>query len=344
MEIQVHYLISGHTGFKGAWLTMLLSQRGHQVSGVALDPVPNSLFEKARVQGFLSNDIRTDIREYESLEKIIHVIQPDVVIHMAAQAQVRDSYKYPELTIETNVMGTLNMLRAVGNVKSIKTHLVVTTDKVYKNTNQLHGYSENDPLGGSDPYSTSKAMADLLIQSWVASYPGIPTAVARAGNVIGGGDTSTERLIPNLISAYSSNKIPTLRFPNSVRPWQHVLDCLNGYVMLVEDMLVSGTGGEWNFGPAESEVHSVSKVAEIIGEKYGAIESWQLDKKENPHEAELLLLNSYKAKSRLGWSDKLDFEDSVNWTTDWYKGVEAGRDPQSLTFSQIEEFEAIGKN
>ncbi|MFZ4497882.1 MAG: CDP-glucose 4,6-dehydratase, partial [Candidatus Nanopelagicales bacterium] len=230
----MHYLVTGHTGFKGAWMTMWLTSQGHQVSGLALDPEPGALFETAKLHPLLAHDIRADIRDSANVMDALRVTAPDVVIHLAAQPLVRESYLNPRWTFETNVMGTMNVLEAVQQTPSVKTQLIITTDKVYRNVNQVAGYVEPDPLGGDDPYSASKAMADLLTHSWVTSFGGPPTAVARAGNVIGGGDVCKDRLIPDVIAALASGKAPVLRYPNAVRPWQHVLDCINGYLMLVD--------------------------------------------------------------------------------------------------------------
>ena len=224
----MHFLITGHTGFKGAWLSMLLHARGHTVSGISLQPETNSLFIQANVQKFLERDIRCDINESSKLTSYFNETKPDVVIHLAAQALVRESYNNPITTFETNVMGTLNVMKASQQLRDLKGQLIVTTDKVYKNMNKTSGYVESEALGGQDPYSASKAMADIAAQSWLSSFDNPPTAIARAGNVIGGGDICADRLIPDLIQSYSNGSKPKLRAPNSIRPWQHVLDCLNG--------------------------------------------------------------------------------------------------------------------
>ncbi len=245
----MHYLITGHTGFKGPWLVLLLLSRGHQVSGLALNPDDGSLFQRAGLTEHLVSDFRVDIRDAEATAAAVKAAAPDVVVHMAAQSLVRESYRNPRYTYETNAIGTLNVLEAVGATPSVRAHVVITTDKVYRNVDQEAGYVETDPLGGDDPYSASKAMADLLAQSWIRSFPGVPTAIARGGNVIGGGDVSHDRLLPDLVAAYADGRAPQLRFPRAVRPWQHVLDCLNGYLVLA-DALLTGSGlGQWNFGP-----------------------------------------------------------------------------------------------
>ena len=335
----MHFLITGHTGFKGSWLSLLLRERGHQVSGIALDSEVDTLFKTADVGTFLENDIRCDIRNSMELESHFKAINPDVVVHMAAQSLVRRSYDEPMTTFDTNVIGTINVLKASQQISRLQAQLIITTDKVYKNFNKVEGYTEAEALGGNDPYSASKAMADLATQSWIASFENAPTAIARAGNVIGGGDICADRLIPELVNSYRSGLAPQLRAPNSVRPWQHVLDCLNGYLSLV-DSLISGSGeGVWNFGPDEKQVRTVGDVCKIAAAAWGVQNKWEQDSSEHPYEASLLLLNSDKARTKLGWYDKLNFEESVSWTMNWYKNVQSGNDPLEETLRNIREFE-----
>jgi len=336
----MHFLITGHTGFKGAWLSLILRQQGHLVSGISLKPEAGSLFEQAEIGKFLENDILCDIRESAKLSGHFKEVNPDVVIHLAAQALVRESYKNPTDTFETNVIGTINVLKASQQISALKAQLIITTDKVYKNISKTAGYLETDALGGQDPYSASKAMADIAAQSWISSFKNPPTAVARAGNVIGGGDVCADRLIPDLISSYSSGVVPKLRAPNSVRPWQHVLDCLNGYLMLVDAVIQKNADGAWNFGPDEKQSKTVADVANIAGAMWGVEKSWENDLGNHPHEAAMLMLNSNKARADLGWSDKLSFEESVKWTINWYKNVSAGSNPLEETLKNIREFES----
>ena len=336
----MHYLITGHTGFKGAWLSLILHQRGHLVSGVSLNPEVGSLFEQAGIEKFLQNDIRCDIRESAKLSSHFEQINPDVVIHLAAQALVRESYKNPRDTFEVNAIGTLNVLNASQQISDLRAQLIITTDKVYKNIGKTSGYVETESLGGQDPYSASKAMADIATQSWLSSFENPTTAIARAGNVIGGGDVCADRLIPDLINSYSTGLTPKLRAPNSVRPWQHVLDCLNGYLMLVEALMNDQAEGAWNFGPDENQSKTVADVAAIAGGVWGVEKNWENDLGNHPHEASLLMLNSNKARRELGWSDKLSFEESVKWTIDWYKNVHNGNDPLEETLKNIKSFEA----
>lgn len=334
----MHYLVTGHTGFKGAWLTTWLSLSGHKVSGISLDPDAESLYSKANLSEFITNDFRIDIRNADETIAAIKQIQPDVVFHMAAQPLVRESYLNPRFTFETNAIGTLNVLEGVAKAKSAKAHIVITTDKVYRNVNRVAGYKETEPLGGDDPYSASKAMADILTHSWITSFPGVPTAVVRAGNVIGGGDSSRDRLIPDLINSFSSGKSPILRYPNAVRPWQHVLDCLNGYVGISDYLLSGGNESKFNIGPDEESFVTVGEVANLVGKLWGSDKTWILDEGENFHEAGLLALDASLARTTLGWADKLKFENAIKWTVDWYKQIEIGNSPRTTTENQVENF------
>jgi CDP-glucose 4,6-dehydratase len=235
-------------------------------------------------------------------------------------------------------MGTLNVLEGVSNTKSVKAHIVITTDKVYRNVNQVAGYVESDPLGGDDPYSASKAMADILTHSWVTSFPSPPTTIVRAGNVIGGGDESKDRLMPDLIKAYSSGSKPILRYPNAVRPWQHVLDCLNGYLMIADNLLAGNQLPSINIGPDNDSFKKVSEVADVVAQQYSAEPGWQEDIEVNPHEAGLLALDANLAKKSLYWHDKLKFINAVTWTTDWHKSVKNGNLPRNTSIEQLNKF------
>ena len=337
----MHYLVTGHTGFKGAWLSLLLARRGHQVSGISLDPAAGGLYEAADVASVITNDFRVDIRDAAATAEAIATAAPDVVLHLAAQPLVRESYRDPRTTFETNVMGTFNVIEAIAAVESVKASVIITTDKVYRNVNQVAGYVETDPLGGADPYSASKAMADILTQSWITSFPGVPTAIARAGNVIGGGDVSTDRLLVDLLASYAEGRATLIRQPDSVRPWQHVLDCVNGYLALV-DALLAGEGlGEWNFGPGEESFVTVGRVADITAEYWGDGASWVRDTAQHPHEAALLALDSAKAGRELGWKNLLPFPASLEWTVEWQKAVLSGTDAATATATQLDRFEAL---
>ena len=316
----------------------MLVERGDEVCGLSLDPEPGSLFETAGVGELLTFDIRGDIRDSDVVHRAVHDSQPDVVIHMAAQPLVRDSYARPRWTMETNVMGTFNVLEAVASVGSVRAQVMVTTDKVYLNVGQEAGYVESDALGAGDPYSTSKAMADLLVQSWTASFVGPPTAVARAGNVLGGGDISTDRLMPDLLTAFASGQSAELRYPDAVRPWQHVLDCLNGYLHLVDALLAGSGTGEWNFGPGPDGFRTVRELAAVAADDWGDGASWSESTGEHLHEAQLLALDAAKAARELGWRNQLDFAATVAWTVEWQKWVDKGLSPQEATVRQIRQF------
>jgi CDP-glucose 4,6-dehydratase len=338
----MHYLVTGHTGFKGSWLSLMLQMQGHTVSGISLDPLEKSLFNQANLGEIFENDFRIDIRNSKELTQAMEKIEPEVIIHLAAQPLVRESYKDPIGTFETNVLGTLNVLEATKCLDNLKATLIITTDKVYKNHNHLRGYVETDELGGDDPYSASKAAADIATQSWVKSFATTPVAVARAGNVIGGGDWAADRIIPDLVNAYSSNQLPTLRYPDAIRPWQHVLDCLNGYQMLVNKMLTIGTTGEWNFGPLLEEKYTVGELTAQIASHFGVTShAWKLDKTTQPHEAGYLLLDSSKARVELDWSDRLNFKDSIQWSIGWYKNEDLA--PLEKTRTQIQQFFQLTK-
>jgi CDP-glucose 4,6-dehydratase len=320
----------------------MLQMQGHTVSGISLDPQDKSLFNQVSLKDSFEYDFRIDIRKSVELHTVIQRINPEVIIHLAAQSLVRESYKDPIGTFETNVLGTVNLLEATRGLSNLKATLIITTDKVYKNFNHLRGYVETDPLGGDDPYSASKAAADLATQSWIKSFATSTVAIARAGNVIGGGDWAADRIIPDLVAAYSSSHLPTLRNPNAIRPWQHVLDCLNGYQMLVNKMLTSGAGGEWNFGPSLEEKHTVGELTTQIANHFGITGSaWNLDSTIQPHEAGYLLLDSSKARVELDWSDRLNFNDSINWSIGWYKDKEIA--PLEKTKAQIQQFFQLTK-
>jgi len=333
----MHYLVTGHTGFKGAWLVLLLTSQGHRVSGIALDPLPGSLFETARVGELLENDVRVDIRDAAATAAAVQGIAPDVVFHMAAQPLVRESYRDPRTTFETNVLGTLNVLEAVSTTPSVRAHVVITTDKVYANVDQVAGYVETDKLGASDPYSSSKAMADILTQSWAKSVSGPPLAIVRGGNVIGGGDNSTDRLIPDLVRSFSHGEEAQLRYPDAVRPWQHVIDCLDGYLTVSEALLAGSGTGEWNIGPGVESFVSVREVADRGAELWGDDARWSTTDGENLPEANLLALDPTKASTELGWSNHLTYPLSLDWTIAWHKAV-ATDDPRAVTLAQLERY------
>ena len=336
----MHVLVTGHTGFKGAWLTLMLLARGHEVTGLSLDPLAGSLFERADVGALLRADVRGDIRDRRSTAEVIAASAPDAVVHLAAQPLVRESYAHPHVTFETNVMGTLSVLEGIAATSSVRAALMITTDKVYRNTGKTSGYVESDPLGGHDPYSASKAMADLMITSWVDSFGGPPTATARAGNVIGGGDVSPDRLLPDLMRGFAAGESVPLRFPDAVRPWQHVLDCLNGYLMLIDAMLAGAGVGAWNIGPDPAGFRTVREVAERAAADWGDGAHLREAEGSQPHEAALLTLDAGRARRELGWHDRLSVDDAVRWTVDWTRLVQGGASARDVTRRQIEAFDA----
>lgn len=336
----MRYLITGHTGFKGAWLAAMLKAQGNDVVGISLPALDKSLYKEASLSDLFSDEHFVDIRNRSGLKEAIVKVDADVAFHLAAQPLVRESYKTPIETYETNVIGTLNFLDGIKE-SNIKAAVVITTDKVYKNKNLLRGYTESDELGGHDPYSSSKAAADIATQSWVASFEAKNVSIARAGNVIGGGDWAADRLIPDLVNAFASGRPANIRYPNSIRPWQHVADCLAGYLALSDAMLAGGVTGEWNFGPAIDTDTKVSKVADFAALAWGENASWKLDTDPQLHETGYLLLDSSKARQELNWQDKLDFEETIKWTIDFYKASVGGQNPRNLLERQIEDFSRL---
>jgi len=314
----MHILVTGHTGFKGSWLSLLLDSLGHKVSGISLDPEPESHFVLSNIEECLVKDIRLDIRDKSALRKAFFEIYPDFVIHLAAQPLVKEGYRNPEYTYEVNVNGTLNVLHSAQESSNTIGVLVITTDKVYANSGDNNKpFSESDALGAGDPYSTSKAMADLLTQSWIENSKGPSVGIARAGNVIGGGDFGVDRLIPDLVRNTKRNQETLIRYPKAVRPWQHVLDCLNGYVKQMNSIL-EGNQAIFNFGPDFGQYFEVEEVANKFLEFLGT-GSWKLDKDPHPHEANFLTLDSRKAAKELNWSNKYDFQESLEFTANWYR-------------------------
>lgn len=344
----MHYFLTGHTGFKGAWLTLLLSELGHEVSGFALDPIQGSLFAEADIGQLVVRDIRGDIRDLDQLKAALHTCRPDVLVHLAAQPLVRDSYRHPRVTMETNVIGTMNVLDAAARCEELQAQIIVTTDKVYRNVHQRQGYRESDALGGHDPYSASKAMADILTQSWMTSFAGAPTAIARAGNVVGGGDNGAERLVPDVMRALAAKQAPELRNPDSIRPWQHVLDCLSGYLALVPLLLGKADAenrfaGAWNFGPDPQSMASVSDVTAQLIKAWGSTQQWKAavgNEDDTFAESEILVLDSDLAHQELGWDNRLDLAETVDWTADWYKAVAEGASALEASQAQVREFVA----
>ena len=330
----MRYLITGHTGFKGSWLAAMLKVQGHELIGISLPPLERAMYKEAGLSDLFNEEHFLDIRDRAAFTSAIRKSNADVAFHLAAQPLVRESYKSPIETYETNVIGTLNFLKGVRE-SEIRAAIVITTDKVYKNKNLLRGYTESDELGGHDPYSSSKAAADIATQSWVASFDCKNIAIARAGNVIGGGDWAADRLIPDLVNSFASGTPAKIRYPNSIRPWQHVADCLSGYLALSDAMLKKGVTGEWNFGPAIDTDTKVSKVADIAAKHWGDKASWELDAESQLHEAGFLLLDSGKARTELEWEDKFGFEESIERTMDFYRSAVRGHPVRDVLDTQV---------
>jgi CDP-glucose 4,6-dehydratase len=343
--------LTGHTGFKGGWLALWLASKGAIVRGYALDPCTTpSLFATARI-GSAIEDIRGDIRNPAALEPTLQSFAPEVVFHLAAQPLVRFSYEDPILTYETNVIGTARVLDAIRRTPSVRAVVSVTTDKCYENKEWVWGYRETDPLGGYDPYSSSKACAEIVSAAYRQSYfpvgklaeHKVAIATARAGNVIGGGDWSSDRLIPDLIRGFLSGEPVRIRRPRSIRPWQHVLEPLHGYIRLAEQLLTHDPkfATAYNFGPHDSDAQPVSWIVDHMTSFWGDGASWVLDADPGVHEAGYLKLDASRAKSDLNWTPRLNLETALEWLVQWYRAWQSGADMKAFTLAQIAAYEAL---
>ena len=340
--------LTGHTGFKGSWLALWLQCLGAEVSGYALDPPTNpNLFDLAKVGEGL-RDVRGDVRDLESVCKALREASPEIVIHMAAQSLVRRSYIEPVETYATNVMGSVNVLEAVHRTGGVRAVLIVTSDKCYENQGWLRGYSEDDPMGGHDPYSSSKGCAELVTAAYRRSFfagdsgESIGLASARAGNVIGGGDWAEDRLIPDMMRAAMAGRTVRLRNPNAIRPWQHVLEPLSGYLMLSERLYHDGQlfAEGWNFGPADDDAKPVEWIARKMASLWTEM-NWAKDDASHPHEAHYLKLDCSKVRARLGWTPRLPLAEALSWTVQWYKAYDSNADMRRLTEEQIETYSGL---
>ncbi|MFA6920243.1 MAG: CDP-glucose 4,6-dehydratase [Gallionella sp.] len=344
-------LITGHTGFKGSWLSLWLQSMGAEVTGFALaPPTQPSLFEVADV-GRGMTSIVGDIRDLEHLRAVFAEYKPEIVIHMAAQALVRYSYAEPVETYSTNVMGTVNILEAVRATPGVKAVVNVTSDKCYENREWAWGYRENEAMGGFDPYSNSKGCAELVTAAYRNSFfnastinhqPSTALASARAGNVIGGGDWADDRLIPDIMRAIAESRPVSIRNPHAIRPWQHVLEPLSGYLLLAQKLYQEGTtyAEGWNFGPNDEDAKPVQWIVERLTKSWGEGASWVLDGGEHPHEAHYLKLDCSKARARLDWHPRWHLDETLDKIVEWNRACRDGENMRELTLRQISAYNA----
>lgn len=344
-------LVTGHTGFKGAWLSLWLHRLGARVIGYALEaPSRPSLFEEAGLEEVVSS-VHGDVTDGRALAEVFAAHRPEVVIHMAAQSLVKISYEEPVRTYATNVLGTANVLEAVRRTEGVRAVVVVTTDKCYENREWVWGYRENDRLGGRDPYSNSKACAELVAQSYRDSFfpaerydeHGVAVATVRAGNVIGGGDWARDRLIPDIVRAVSEGRPVAIRNPHAVRPWQFVMEPLRGYLVLAERLCEQGAAfaEAWNFAPDLRDTRPVSWIVERLTSAWGEGASWRPDPGPHPHEAGFLKLDWTKAFSRLGWEPRMRLAEAIDWIVEWHRAHRRGEPARATTEAQIERYQAL---
>lgn len=340
--------ITGHTGFKGSWLSLWLHLLGAKVSGYALEPPTNpSLYYLGGIRDTLTCVIG-DIRDLELLKKAMKKCDPDIVIHMAAQPLVRDSYKEPVETYSTNVMGTVNLFEAVRGCNNVRAVVNITTDKCYENKEWEWGYRENEPMGGYDPYSSSKACSELVTAAYRNSFfnirdyeaHGVAISSARAGNVIGGGDWAKDRLIPDCIRALLRGEKVAIRNPHATRPWQHVLEPLDGYLLLAERLFEKGVeyAGAWNFGPHDSDAKPVEWIVKRMCGSWGDEAGYVVESGDHPHEANYLKLDCSKAKAQLGWTPRWNLYKALDMIINWVKAYEKGIEMKDICLMQIEEY------
>ena len=333
--------VTGHTGFKGSWLCTWLVDAGARVTGYALAPDTRpSLFDSAGVEQGMTS-ILADVRDAAAIQSALTASGAEIVFHLAAQSLVRESYRAPVETYATNVMGTANVLEAVRNTPSVRAVVVVTSDKCYENREWSWPYRESDPLGGHDPYSSSKACAELVAAAYRASFH-VPIATARAGNVIGGGDWAKDRLVPDLMRAFAKGEAAVIRNPLAIRPWQHVLEPLHGYLILAESLLRGEHADAWNFGPGDADVKPVQWVADELVRRWGNGASWTQDSGSHPHEAHMLKLDSAKARTQLHWMPRLSLSEALDWIVEWHREFDVSpRRASETTLQQIKQFEAL---
>jgi CDP-glucose 4,6-dehydratase len=343
--------MTGHTGFKGGWLALWLQRLGAQVTGYSLaPPTQPSLFETAQV-GRGMTSIIGDILDLPQLQQALAAARPEVVLHLAAQPLVHAGYDDPVETYRTNLMGTVHLLEAVRRTPGVKAVVNVTTDKCYENREWVWGYREADRLGGFDPYSNSKACSELATQSFRSAFfhpdrhgqHGVGVATARAGNVIGGGDWGQDRLVPDILRAIAAGQPVKIRRPDSVRPWQHVLEPLSGYLLLAERLAGDGVryGGGWNFGPRDEDARPVRWIVEQLARLWGPDARWELDSAAHPHEARFLKLDCGHARDALGWKPRLALGPALEWIVEWHRALAQRADVRALCLAQIERFDKL---
>lgn len=344
-------LVTGHTGFKGSWLVCWLQMMGARVTGLALAPPPGpSLFRDARLAEGMQS-IEGDVRDAALVARVVEQCDPEIILHLAAQALVRPSYDDPVGTYATNVMGTLHVLEAARRAPNLRVALMVTSDKAYENQEWVWAYRENDTLGGRDPYSNSKACAELAVDCYRRSFfpperhaeHHVAVATARAGNVIGGGDWATDRLVPDILRALGESRPVHVRSPDSTRPWQFVLGAVHGYLLLAERLWADGPRHSegWNFGPDVSDVQTVAWIVDYMTRRWGTGAHWTRDEGQHPHEAQLLMLDCTKSKRLLGWNPRLPLGQTLDWIIEWYRAHLDGCDDRALLEQQIRRYEAL---
>jgi len=342
--------MTGHTGFKGSWLSLWLQRLGANLVGYALPPPTNpSLFELADVERGMTSLVG-DVRDFRALSAAIVEHRPEIVLHLAAQSVVRASYDDPRETYETNVMGTVNVLEAVRHTPGVRSIVNVTTDKCYENREWVWGYREDEPMGGHDPYSNSKGCSELVTAAYRSSffpadrYPqhGVALGSARAGNVVGGGDWTKDQLVPDVIRAFSASEPVWLRNPGATRPWQFVLEPLSGYLSLAERLFIDGPAraSGWNFGPVDDDAKPVRWLVEHLASRWGEGARWQTDQGVHPHEAHFLKLDSSKARADLAWQPRLRLAEALDWVVEWYREFLNGGNVRAITEAQIERYQA----
>ena len=338
-------LVTGHTGFKGSWLALILKSLGAEVMGYALAPAyRGGHFELLDLERTISHVVG-DVRDLNSLSDAVRRFEPEIVFHLAAQAIVRESYADPKSTFDINVGGSVNLLEAVRTCDSVRALVYITSDKCYENVEWIWAYRENDALGGRDPYSASKAAAEIVFSSYLRSYfaerPQFGAGSARAGNVIGGGDWAVDRIVPDCVRALLSSQPIVLRNPSATRPWQHVLEPLAGYLTLAQGLLLDGErhAQAWNFGPDASSVASVETVVRTLAQRWPSSAKWRVDAAEHPHEASLLALDSSKARQLLGWQPRWTLHEALEQTLDWHLAWQGGQDMYRFTREQIANYQ-----